>query len=256
MTLIAAGQNTRNRALQGLQVMSKEEAEREALYQQMLQAEKAQRAQLAGTGLGIAGSYVASNPDSLQSLGQRLGLLSAPTTEATITGNFTPITTGQLQQSLAATPYGAEVGSLTQTLKSGTLEAGVQNALSTPAGQSAFLETGAGLNASSLGSGASSVATDVAASKGALSQVGVSAADIAAAKAVGGTAGAGAGAGAAGAGVGATTSGAASTAAASTATGAAGTATGAAGSIAPLASMAGPLAIGLGAAFLLSKLFD
>ena len=266
MTLIAAGQNTRNRALQALQVMSQEEAEREALLAQMEQAKAAQDAQLAGTGLGIAGSYAAMNPDKVTALGQKLGILSAPPAEATITGNFTPITTGQLQQSLAATPYGSQVGGVTGTLKAGTLDAGVQNALSAPVGQSQFLQTGAGLNASSLGSGASSVAADVATSKGALSKVGVSAADIAAAKAAGttgaGAAGAGAGAagagaagagaagaGAAGAGVGATTAGAASTAAA-------GTAAGAAGSTAGLMAMAAPLAIGLGAFFLLNKLFD
>ena len=257
MTLIAAGQNTRNRALQALQVMSQEEAEREALLAQMEQARAAQNAQLAGTGLGIAGSYAVRNPDSVRAFGQRLGILSAPPAEATITGNFTPITTGQLQQSLAATPYGSQVGGLTGTLKAGSLDAGIQNALSAPAGQSAFLNSGAGLSSSASGvsqlSGAKATGDALAATKAATSGVGVAGgAGAAAGAGAGAAAGAGAGAagaGAAGAGVGATTTGAASTAAA-------GTAAGAAGSTAPLMAMAGPLAIGLGAAFLLSKLFD
>ena len=40
MTLIAAGDNLRNRALQGLEYMSQEEAEREALRQAMEQQKK------------------------------------------------------------------------------------------------------------------------------------------------------------------------------------------------------------------------
>lgn len=56
MTLIATGDVLRNRALQGLEYMSQEEAERERLRQQIKQAESAQKAQLAGTGLGIAGA--------------------------------------------------------------------------------------------------------------------------------------------------------------------------------------------------------
>lgn len=257
MTLISAGQNTRNRAMLGLQAMSQEEAEREALFQQMRQAEKAQNAQLAGTGLGIAGSYAAMNPDKVTALGQKLGILSAPPVETTITGNFTPITTGQLQQSLAATPYGSQVGGLTGTLKAGTLEAGVQNALSTPAGQSAFLNSGAGLSSSASGvsqlSGAKATADALAATKAATSGVGVAGGAGAGAAGAAGAGAAGAGAGAAGAGagagVGATTAGAASTATA-------GAAAGAAPAAGSLAAIAAPLAIGLGAAFLLSKLFD
>lgn len=249
MTLIAAGQNTRNRAMLGLQAMSQEEAEREALYQQMRQAEKAQRAQLAGTGLGIAGSYAANNPDKVAALGQRLGLLSSPAAEATVTGNFAPITTAQMNSTVAgATKTGAEVASVLNTpVSSGgsaLSNASVMNAINAPVGQSTFLQTGAGLNAGTLSSGASSVAADMAAVNASLANAGVSSAATGA-----GAAGAGAGAAGAGAGVGATTAGAASTAAA-------GTAGTAAGSMAPLMAMAGPLAIGLGAAFFLSKLFD
>ena len=207
MTLIAAGQNTRNRAMLGLQAMSREEAEREALYQQMRQAQKAQRAQLAGTGLGIAGQYAVTNPDKVAALGSKIfgggqaasGLnLSAPTTAG-------------LQQALTSTKAGASIGKAAGTAASGTLEAGVANALSAPVGQSAFLQTGAGLSATAP---AAQVASGAAATGG----------QVAATQAA--------------------------TQAATTG------ATTAAGSLAPLASMAAPLAIGLGAFFLLNKLFD
>lgn len=243
MTLIAAGQNTRNRAMLGLQAMSQEEAEREALYQQAIQSEKAQRAQLAGTGLGLTGSYAVANPDKVTALGQKLGLLSSPAAEATITGNFAPITTAQMNSTVAgATKTGAEVAQVLGTpISSGgsTLSnASVMNAINAQAGQSAFLQSGAGLSATTPAAQAAVNAS--------LANAGVSSA----ATGVGaGASGAGAGVGA---GVGATTSGAASTAAA----GATGATSTAAGGLAPLMGMAGPLAIGLGAFFLLNKLFD
>lgn len=244
MTLIAAGQNTRNRAMLGLQAMSQEEAEREALYQQAIQAEKAQRAQLAGTGLGLTGSYAVANPDKVTALGQKLGLLSSPAAEATITGNFSPITAAQMNSTVAgATKTGAEVAQVLGTPissgGSGLSSASVMNAINTPVGQSAFLQSGAGLSATTPAAQAAVNAS--------LANAGVSSAATGA-----GAAGAGAGAAGAGAGVGATTAGAASTATAGATAGA----TGAAGSVAPLAAMAGPLAIGLGAFFLLNKLFD
>lgn len=227
MTLIAAGQNTRNRAMLGLQAMSREEAEREALYQQMRQAEKAQRAQLAGTGLGIAGQYAVTNPDKVAALGSKIfgggqaaGLnIGAPSTAG-------------IQQALAATKAGSSIGSAAGTAASGTLEAGVANALSAPVGQSAFLQTGAGLSATApaaqAASGAAATGKGLAATQAAVAQATGAAAT--------GTAATGAATGAATAGTGA--------------------AAGAAGSLAPLAAMAGPLAIGLGAFFLLNKLFD
>lgn len=222
MTLIAAGQNTRNRAMLGLQAMSREEAEREALYQQMVQAQKAQRAQLAGTGLGIAGSYAANNPDKVAALGTKIfgGGQAAGL-------NIAAPSTAGIQQALAATKAGSSIGSAAGTAASGTLEAGVANALAAPAGQSAFLQTGAGLSATApaaqVASGAAATAEGLAAT-----QAATSAATGAAATGTAGSVGA---AGATGA-------------------------TGAAGSLAPLMGIAGPLAIGLGAFFLLNKLFD
>jgi len=255
MTLIATGDNLRNKSLMGLQAMSREEAEREALYQQMVQQKSAQRSQLAGTGLGIGASYAVSNPDSVINLGQKLGLLKAPVTEATITGNFSPITATQMNSTVAgATKTGAEVASVLGTPASSggsaLSNASVMNAISAPAGQSAFLQTGAGLNAGTLSSGASSVAADMAAVNASLANAGVSSAatGVGAGAAGAGTAGAGAGAG-----VGATTAGAASTA---TAGATAGTASTAAGGLAPLMGIAAPLAIGVGAFYLLNKLFD
>lgn len=203
MTLIAAGQNTRNRAMLGLQAMSQEEAEREALYQQMRQAQKAQNAQLAGTGLGIGGSYLANNPEVVKgaatSIGQKLGLIQAPQA-----GGFFSTTGGgaALAQSANAASAGATAGN-----------AATVSGFFSPTGAGAALAQGA--NAAGVAGGATAGA---------------------------GTAAAGAGAGAG--------------AAAGTAGATAGTAAGAAGSLAPLAAMAGPLAIGLGAFFLLNKLFD
>lgn len=227
MTLIAAGQNTRNRAMLGLQAMSQEEAEREALYQQMVQAQKAQRAQLAGTGLGIAGSYAANNPDKIAALGSKIfgGGQAAGL-------NIAAPSTAGIQQALAATKAGSSIGSAAGTAASGTLEAGVANALANTGttGASGFLSGSgaAGLSATApaaqAASGAATTAKGLAATQAAVAQA-----------------------------TGAAATGTAATGAATAGTGAA---AGAAGSLAPLAAMAGPLAIGLGAFFLLNKLFD
>lgn len=228
MTLIATGDNLRNKAMLGLQAMSQEEAEREAIRQQMLQAEKAQRAQLAGTGLGIGGAYVAREYGGDIS-NYVSGLFSSP--QAPSMG-ISPITAPQMGQALAATPYGGEVAAVLGTPASGTLEAGMANALTAPVGQSAFLSTGGGLSATApaaqVASGATATGEALAATKAATSGVGVAAAAPAAT----------------GAGVGATTSTAAAAAPAAAP----------AGSV--LATVAAPLAIGLGAFFLLNKLFD
>ena len=268
MTLIATGDNLRNRSLMGLQAMSREEAEREALYQQMVQQKAAQRSQLAGTGLGIGASYAVNKPESVINLGQKLGLLKAPVAEATITGNFSPITATQMNSTVAgATKTGAEVASVLNAPissgGSGLSSASVMNAINAPVGQSAFLQTGSGLsattpaaqaavNASLANAGVSSAATGAGAAGAGAAGAGAAGAGAGAAGA--GAGAAGAGAGAAGAGVGATTAGAASTATAGTA--AAGTAASSAGTLATLGTIAAPLAIGVGAFYLLNKLFD
>lgn len=218
MTLIAAGQNTRNRAMLGLQAMSQEEAEREALYQQMRQVEKAQRAQLAGTGLGIAGSYAVNNPELVKgaatSIGQSLGLLSTPAPK--LAGDAV-LSGGELL--INQSPALANAGSSATSALASASNPATVGALASPVGT-----TGGVIGASGTVAGGTAGAT--ATTTGALATGGGT---------VGGAAGAGA----------ATTAGAG-----------AGTATTAAGSLAPLAGIAAPLAIGLGAFYLLNKLFD
>lgn len=207
MTLIAAGDNLRNKSLVGLQQMSREEAEREALYQQMVQQKEAQRSQLAGTGLGIGASYAANNPDKVAALGSKIfgGGKAAGL-------NIAAPSAASLQQSVAgATKLGGEVATVLKTPVVGTLDAGVANALSGQVGQSAFLQSGAGLSATAP---AAQVASGAAATGEAL---------------------------------------AASTAAAQAG---AGTAATSAGTLATLGTIAAPLAIGVGAFYLLNKLFD
>lgn len=232
MTLIAAGQNTRNRAMLGLQAMSREEAEREALYQQMLQSEKAQRAQLAGTGLGIAGSYAVTNPEVVSgaatSIGQSLGLISPP-----------PVAAGMVQGGgkaavAAANPLGAQVAGS----KAGSDAVMYGGKLFVDASPVAQQGVNAALSGTKLGAGA--IASPVGTTGTAAATSGVA-----------GAAGAGAGAGAAGAGAGAAGAGAGAAGA-----GTVGTASTAAGGLAPLMGIAAPLAIGLGAFYLLNKLFD
>lgn len=233
MTLIATGDNLRNKAMLGLQAMSQEEAEREAIRQQMLRQEKAQRAQLAGTALGVGGAYAQRKygEDISNYVSNLFASPQAPSM------GISPITAPQMGQAVAATPYGGEVAAVLGTPASGTLEAGVANALTAPTGQSAFLSTGGGLSATApaagVASGATATGEALAATKAATSGVGVAGA---------GTAAAGAGGTATGTGVGATTSTAAAPAAA--------------GAAPSLATIAAPLAIGLGAFFLLNQLFD
>jgi len=66
--LIGIGDNLRGLALSGLGAMTKEEQEREMFRAQMEQAEDAQRAQLVGTGAGIGGAYLVTNPDKAQAM--------------------------------------------------------------------------------------------------------------------------------------------------------------------------------------------
>lgn len=224
MTLIAAGQQSMNRAMLGLQAMSQEEAEREALYQQMVQAQKAQRAQLAGTGLGIAGSYAATNPEAVKgaatALGQKLGLIS--TAAPKLTGDAV-LSGGKLL--INQSPALAEAGSSVTSALTQASNPAAFGAIGSPVGTT----TGV-LGTSGTVAGGATGAT--ATTTGALATGGGT---------VGGSAIAGAG----------TTTGSMGAAGAT-----AGTTTTAAGSLAPIAGIAAPLAIGLGAFFLLNKLFD
>lgn len=234
MTLISAGQNTRNRAMLGLQAMSQEEAEREALYQQMRQAQKAQNAQLAGTGLGIAGSYAAMNPEKVsgaaRSIGQSLGLIAPPPVAAGMVqggGKAAVAAANPLTTQVVGSKAGSDAvmyGGKLFVDASPVAQQGVSAALQGKAGSIGAVKAGA--LASPVGTTGTAAAT-----------TGVAGAGAAGAGATGaGVAGAGAGAGAGAAGAGTV-----------------GTATTAAGS---LAAVAAPLAIGLGAFFLLNKLFD
>ena len=244
MTLIAAGQNTRNRAMLGLQAMSQEEAEREALYQQMRQAQKAQNAQLAGTGLGIAGSYAAMNPEKVsgaaRSIGQSLGLISPPPVAAGMVqggGKAAVAAANPLTTQVVGSKAGSDAvmyGGKLFVDASPVAQQGVSAALQGKAGPIGAAKAGA--LASPVGTTGTAAATTGVTGAGAAG-AGATGAGVAGAGATGaGVAGAGAGAGAGAAGAGTV-----------------GTATTAAGS---LAAIAAPLAIGLGAAFLLSKLFD
>jgi hypothetical protein len=244
MGLIATGDNLRNKAMLGLEAMSQEEAEREAVRQQMLRAEKAQRAQLAGTGLGIGGGYVVNNYGG-QIADYARGLFGGGAQATPL--NISPITAAQMQSEVAgATKAGADIGGYLGTSASSGGSAlsntSVANALNAEAGRSAFLQTGQGLNAASLGSGVSNTAANIAAETAATK----------AATAGAGVVQAGTAATGAGAGVGATSAAVAETTAA-TAANAAAPAAAPAGGLLPLA---GPLAIGVGAFFLLDALFD
>jgi hypothetical protein len=219
MTLIAAGDNLRNRAMLGLQAMSQEEAEREALYQQMRQQEKAQAAQLAGTGAGIAGSAAVMNSDKIAA-----GL-----------SNF--FGGGGASGAAAAAPVGTSaVGSSISSLAGGgdaILSGGKLFLNASPVVESAAAQA---LNPLSAGALASPVGTTGTVAAG----TGVAGGATAA--------GAGAGAGAA--------AGTGTAAGAGTAVGTGAGAAGSAGSLATIGTIAAPLAIGLGAFFLLNKLFD
>ena len=217
MSLISAGDNLRNKSLMGLQSMSREEAEREALYQQMVQQKQAQRSQLAGTGLGIGASYAVNNPtkvkDAATALGQKLGLLGGG--QAAGSGMIA----GGASGASAAAPVGTKViGSVAPNMVGGgdaILSSGKLFLNSSPVAESAISQA---LNPLSTGAIASPVGTTTTAAVG------------------GGTAAVGGG-GTAVTGLGSATA-------------------SSAGTLATLGSIAAPLAIGVGAFYLLNKLFD
>lgn len=209
MTLIATGDNLRNKSLMGLQAMSREEAEREALYQQMVQQKAAQRSQLAGTGLGIGASYAVNNPENLTALGQKLGILGTPAPKL---GGDAVLSGGKLL--VNASPV-SEVGtSATQALNMASNPASV-GAISSPLGTAGTVTQGV---SGAVGGVSGGTAGATATTSGALAS------------------GGGVATGAANAG--------------------AATATSSAGTLATLGSIAAPLAIGVGAFYLLNKLFD
>lgn len=219
MTLIATGDNLRNKAMLGLQAMSQEEAEREAIRQQMLAQEKAQRAQLAGTALGVGGAYV--QREYGEDIANYASGLFSPSQAPALTGDAV-LSGGKLlvNQSPALAPAAGAPMTAGQALTAASNPASL-GALASPAGTTAGALGGSGAVA---GGAAGAVATPT----GALATGG---------GVVGGASAAGAGTGA-GAGAAAGT----------------GAAAAPAGSV--LATVAAPLAIGLGAFFLLNKLFD
>ena len=248
MTLIAAGDNLRNRALQGLEYMSQEEAEREALRQAMEQQRKMQRAQLAGQVGGLAGGYV------LNKYGDRIGggiknmLGMGPPPQAPATP-LTPAEQTQLSQQLGS-PITQQ--STTQALSAAGSPA-AQAQVADLLGRSSVL-TGQGLTTQAapqvLGQGlnaAAGVSPSIASAAGA-------AAPSAGSITIGGTTTSlSAAAPAAQAASGAAATGAAAAESAAAVQGA--VATPPAGSL-TLAKLAPPLAIGLGAFFVLNSLFD
>jgi hypothetical protein len=218
MTLLATGDNLRNKAMLGLDYMSREEAENEALYQQMRQQEKAQRAQLSGTVAGMGATVAMSNSDKI--MGGIKGLM----------GGGAQSTTG-----FAGAPI-LESGSVANAI-------GASGANTSGIGGSAILESAAVNEALGLG-GATAANTGTAGA--AILESGSAAAALEGIGGVAGTAATGTAATGAAAGTGAAATGAAAT----------GTAAGSAGSLAAIGTIAAPLAIGLGAFFLLNKLFD
>tara|TARA_B100000925_G_C21862577_1_gene410636 strand:- start:84 stop:827 length:744 start_codon:yes stop_codon:yes gene_type:complete len=247
MTLIATGDNLRNRAMLGLQYMSEEEAEREAIRQQMLMQEKAQRAALAGQIGGIGGAAVVNRYSDEIGSGIRnmLGMGAQPPELSALTPAErtelsqqlgSPITQQSTSQALSAAgspAYQAQVADLL-----GRSSAITGQALTS---QAAPQVLGQGLNA------AAAVSPEIAAAAG-------SAAPSAGSITLGGTTTSlSAAAPAAQAASGAAATGAAAGKSAAAVQGA--VATPPAGSL-TLAKIAPPLAIGLGAFFLLNALFD
>ena len=224
MTLIATGDNLRNKAILGLEAMSQEEAEREAIRQQMLAQEKAQRAQLAGTGLGIGGAYVAREYGGDIS-NYVSGLFGGKQTAL----NTSPITQASASQALSASGNPAAMAQVGDLLGSSSAITGIPTSAQAPA-----QVLGTTLNA------ASGVSPSIASAAGAAPSVTVGGTTTTLSGAAGVSPAIASAAGGAGAGAGA----------------AAGTGAAAAPAGSALAAIAAPLAIGLGAFFLLNKLFD
>lgn len=242
MTLIATGDNLRNKAMLGLQAMSQEEAEREALRQQMLAQEKAQRAQLAGTALGIGGAYVQREYGG-DIANYVSGLFSSPQAPA---APLTSVERSQLSQSLGSPITNQSTSAALSQAGNPAAQAQVADLLgrsSALTGQALTSQApaqvlGQGLNAAAgVSPTIASAATPAA---GAVPSITLGGTTTTLSGAAGVSPAIASAAGGAGAGTG--------TAAAA--------ATPAAGTAPMLAQIAPPLAIGLGAFFLLNKLFD
>lgn len=232
MGLIATGDNLRNKAMLGLEAMSQEEAEREAVRQQMLRAEKAQRAQLAGTGLGIGGGYVVNNYGG-QIADYARGLFGGGAQPPPL--NTSPITQQSSSQALSAAGNPAAQTQVANLLGTSSALSGTPSALAAQAPAQVL-----GTALSPAAGVAPSVAAAAAPSAGSITLGGATTTLSAATPAAQAASGA------------AATGAAAAESAAAVAN--AGAATPAAG--APFMAMAGPLAIGVGAFFLLDALFD
>ena len=222
MTLIATGDLLRGRSLQGLQYMSEEEAEREALRQAMAQQEKAQRAALAGQVGGIGASY------ALTKYGDRIG--ESTRNLLGLGGGAQPL---GVQAGLAETNAAlANIGVGAPPPPSVTL-GGITTPISTsPINLGASSSALPGVGATKTGA---EITSGLAKTNAALAKAGVGkAATSTAAVNVGGT----------------------TTALTATPGVVGATAPPAAGAAPALSTIAAPLAIGLGAFFLLSKLFD
>ena len=247
MTLIAAGDNLRNKALLGLEYMTKEEAEREALLQQMKAQEKMQRAQLAGQVGGIGATYLLNNYGDEISGGIKnmLGMGAQPPEMSALTPAEqtqlsqqlgSPITQQSTSQALSAAGSQLPKAQVADLL--GRSSAITGQALTS---QAAPQVLGQSLNAANA---AAAVSPEIAAAAG-------SAAPTAGSINIGGITTA---LNPAAVGTPAAATSAAATQSVAAAQGAA-AATPSAGSL-TLAKLAPPLAIGLGAFFLLNALFD
>jgi len=233
--LIGIGDNLRGLALSGLGAMTKEEQEREMFRAQMEQAEDAQRAQLLGTGTGIGGAYLVSNPDKAKAMwtGTKnlLGLggsSAAPASGLATAGSqaaSAPLNAGALN-AIGGASGGQATGlaaSVSQAA-SAPLNAGALNAIGSVGGTATGTAAPTGMAGAIQSAVAAPAVTPTSAAI---------AADVAASGAAAAEIGAGAGAAAA-----------------------EGGAAAAAGSSSSLAAMAGPLAIGVAGLFLLNELFD
>lgn len=223
--LIGIGDNLRGLALSGLGAMTKEEQEREIFRAQMEQAEDAQRAQLLGTGTGIGGAYLVSNPEKAKAMWTGTKNLLG------LGGSSAAPVSGPALNAGALNAIGGSVGGqATGLAAAGSQAAGTP--LIAGGGNAAALNALGGASANAAGPTGMAGAIQSALAAPAVTPTSAAiAADVAAS---------GAAAAEIGAGTAAVESGV----------------IGSAGANSSLAAMAGPLAIGVAGLFLLNELFD